>query len=446
MGMLNSYGQGANAFAENFMRAYQLANQTRMDRERLGMQREEYDRIKANREGIKKLFAESQIPAQSAQDMAFNPDAVSYQDRALPGDMEGYGGPQKVATLTPQGEGMMTGGMDFNKFRSGVFPFIDEHSKPLVDYITDTEKLPMLQQKAMIDAMVAGATINDKNARAEKNRRDPTGKALHFIQETKYDPKTKLTFSRTIGLDPITGEKKSVGEWGNDPSKGREQDINITQQSQFVDPQTGNPLIFDKKTNTYKVAPIEGNGGAAPRPINPSAGEREKTAALDSLMEQLKVVEDTYKTNPDYVGLVSGQVGRLTQLTDKNEAAFRQKVLDIKDSLLRARSGAQINEQEYARLAKLVPDMGDSAAQFEGKMASFKQSLLTLQQERTTAQGRGGVFQGRGQSPPPKNAEVPTAKVPTPQAITRLKQNPKEAALFDMTFGVGASKKYLGGK
>jgi hypothetical protein len=162
-----------------------------------------------------------------------------------------------------------------------------------------------------------------------------------------------------------------------------------TMQSTFVDPKTGNPLIFNRVTNKYEVAGIEGEGGIAPKPVNPSAAEREKTATFEVLNDQLDRIEATYK--PQYVGLISGQVGRVTQFKDADEAGFRQVILDVKDSLLRARSGAQINEQEYKRLAKLVPDFTDSEPQFKGKMKSFRTTINSIVGERTEAQRKGGV-------------------------------------------------------
>ena len=178
----------------------------------------------------------------------------------------------------------------------------------------------------------------------------------------------------------------------------------LPQQTQFTDPVTGKPLIYDKKTGTYRVSEIEGGGGIAPRPVNPSASEREKTAGIETIKDQLKIIKDTYNKYPEFVGVVSGQVGRISQLWDSKEAAFRQKILDVKDALLRARSGAQINEQEYKRLSKLVPDMGDSDAMFEGKMSSFEESLDMMTQQRSEVQKKGGVYN--------RNAEQPTGRKP----------------------------------
>lgn len=162
------------------------------------------------------------------------------------------------------------------------------------------------------------------------------------------------------------------------------------QQSQFTDPESGLPLIFDPVSGSYKVAEVGGSGKVAPRTVNPSAGERTTNAMFDVIRGQLQRIKGSYKS--DYVGLISGQAGRATQFQDPNEAGFRQVILDVKDSLLRARSGAQINEQEYKRLAKLVPDFTDSEPQFAGKMKSFETTLDSIAAEREKAQRKGGVY------------------------------------------------------
>ncbi len=162
------------------------------------------------------------------------------------------------------------------------------------------------------------------------------------------------------------------------------------QQSQFIDPASGNPLVYDRSSGTYRVAEVAGGGGVSPRLVNPSAGEREKGAQFEVIRDQLKRIKQTYKS--EYVGLVAGQIGRVTQWKNADEAAFRQVILDVKDSLLRARSGAQINEEEYKRLAKLVPDFTDSEAQFEGKMKSFENTFNTIVKEREKGQRKGGVY------------------------------------------------------
>ena len=93
--------------------------------------------------------------------------------------------------------------------------------------------------------------------------------------------------------------------------------------------------------------------------------------------------------NEDWVGPVAGRAYRaqeaLTGLADDNQSMFYADVNDLADMLLRARSGAQINEQEYQRLAKLVPTPNLPPKVFKERLNRFETQLLqTLkaQQER----------------------------------------------------------------
>ncbi len=237
----------------------------------------------------------------------------------------------------------------------------------------------------------------ERTLKPKKDEAEPKGEFETFKAGTAMKPgETKEQWNERVA-ELWQDRKKEVAR------EGRSQ----PQQSQFVDPISGLPLIYDRATESYRVARVEGGGGVAPRPVNPSAGEREKTASFAVLSDQIKRIKDTYK--PEFVGLVSGQLGRVTQLANKDEAAFRQVINDVKDSLLRARSGAQINEQEYARLAKLVPDYTDSETQFSGKMQSFETTLNTIMAERAKAQKSGGVM-NRGTTPP-LAAETPKFKI-----------------------------------
>jgi hypothetical protein len=64
------------------------------------------------------------------------------------------------------------------------------------------------------------------------------------------------------------------------------------------------------------------------------------------------------------------------------ETTFRQTLANISDQLLRARSGAQINEQEYSRLAGLLPKATDEPAVFNAGVSRFQSEISQLKNER----------------------------------------------------------------
>jgi hypothetical protein len=94
------------------------------------------------------------------------------------------------------------------------------------------------------------------------------------------------------------------------------------------------------------------------------------------------------KFNKDYLGPLKGtdtafaarrRVGTAigAPLGD-NETSFRQSLADVKDQLLRARSGAQINEQEYQRLANMLPAATDEEKVFKAGMGRFRDQLQQI--------------------------------------------------------------------
>lgn len=280
----------------------------------------------------------------------------------------------RKAAYSPGGEGYKSLERDF-----------PDHFGTLARQMVDSGKIDpgyATLVKAQKEKAKTGFTLGD-----QRYEFGPDGKPVVVATNPKPDKPVAI---RTVDL----GDEVEVYENGvlaRTVTKGKSPGTEGTakpQQTSFVDEESGKPLIFDPKTGTYIIANVN-SGGISPKPVNPSATEREKTASFAVIRDQLDRIEKSYKSR--YVGLISGQIGRVTQWKDSDEAAFRQIVLDVKDSLLRARSGAQINEQEYARLAKLVPDFTDSEAQFAGKMKSFKATFEAIARERVKAQKAGGV-------------------------------------------------------
>jgi hypothetical protein len=54
---------------------------------------------------------------------------------------------------------------------------------------------------------------------------------------------------------------------------------------------------------------------------------------------------------------------------------------DAGDQLLRARSGAQINDQEYQRLRNLVPNPRGTVSKFFSDLRLFRNEMTRLQQK-----------------------------------------------------------------
>jgi hypothetical protein len=217
------------------------------------------------------------------------------------------------------------------------------------------------------------------------------------------------------------------------------------QQGQFQ--YNGMLTRFDPLSGTYEALSKEGwqpigvpkppspsrpNTGPAPTPI-PSGGEisprvpptiptaeSDKLADLSAMREALGVVKQNF--SPEFVGPINARLLKAKQTsgigaTEKG-ALFTQSVQDIKDRLLRARSGAQINEQEYQRLVQLVPDQFQSIPDFTAKLGRFQQVLdsmtSTKRQELIRAGYRGAATLPNARPSP----ESPFGGIQTPSFNT----------------------------
>jgi hypothetical protein len=72
--------------------------------------------------------------------------------------------------------------------------------------------------------------------------------------------------------------------------------------------------------------------------------------------------------------------------------------------LLRARSGAQINEQEYQRLTKIVPNPNSPDARFLSDLRNFREEVRGVLARRSGAQP---LITPRGGGPQPQGQPVP---------------------------------------
>lgn len=135
--------------------------------------------------------------------------------------------------------------------------------------------------------------------------------------------------------------------------------------------------------------PIEGPSGPMGKPL--PAGEMGKLSDLEVLLNNVQIARSNF--DKSYVGPVAGRVGSVKeQLVDlpEKQVTFYAAVRDAKDALLRARSGAQINEQEYQRLVKFLPDENLPSANFVARLNRFEKELqTTLSVKRSTLKSGG---------------------------------------------------------
>lgn len=152
------------------------------------------------------------------------------------------------------------------------------------------------------------------------------------------------------------------------------------------------------------------------------ASETDKLSDLMNMKEALGVARKNF--SPDFVGPGSARLQGVRQTVDmpslglgasKQGALFTQSVQDLKDRLLRARSGAQINEQEYQRLSTLVPDQYKSVPDFLAKMDRFQEVLdQTISSKRQELMRAG--YRGASSLPAPQPTDSSPTSIGDPEA------------------------------
>lgn len=140
---------------------------------------------------------------------------------------------------------------------------------------------------------------------------------------------------------------------------------------------------FNARTGQPSSTPI----GGKPLP----EGQIKQGADIGTLMDTMGRIKSTYK--PNYVGVVGGRYGGIKEKlvgVPEEQAMFYSDVRDMQDALLRARSGAQINEQEYKRLTNFLPEPNLPPKTFEARMKRFEIELNSIISNRQKQLGGYG--------------------------------------------------------
>lgn len=155
----------------------------------------------------------------------------------------------------------------------------------------------------------------------------------------------------------------------------------------------------------------------------PAAAQIKELADIEGLLNSIGTIEALF--DPSFVGIVEGsgalaKVSEATGLgTSTREVQFRRVTADLADRLLRARSGAQINEQEFKRLQNILPVPGLSEVAFLARLADFKREMSQVLATKQEAIRQAGQRPLGGQAP----REVPIQiRGRTPQQEARLQE------------------------
>ena len=112
---------------------------------------------------------------------------------------------------------------------------------------------------------------------------------------------------------------------------------------------------------------------------------------IGTLQETLDRVKNIY--NKNYVGPIAGRLSNIAENTvglKPEQAGFYSDLAQIQNSLIYLMSGKQINEQEYKRLQRQLPDRNLPPSVFESRMTNFEKTLKSIMGEREKRLGGYG--------------------------------------------------------
>lgn len=164
--------------------------------------------------------------------------------------------------------------------------------------------------------------------------------------------------------------------------------------------------VEDRSTRIARagaVARAEANAEVAPLP----ASTQKDIAGLNGTLREVDNIRKNFSA--DFLGPVKGtdiayktrrQVGNyINAPLGQQEVTFRNALKDASDQLLRARSGAAINEAEYQRMIEILPKATDEPQVFMAALQRFENQLRALIKDKTelgkTPRGKVGTDKPR---------------------------------------------------
>lgn len=226
------------------------------------------------------------------------------------------------------------------------------------------------------------------------------------------DPKTVETAEGVLQYDPTTDSWKKIGGlkpqsnsaatgFGlNNPPAPPEVVAWIAEQVK-INPLNMSSLTSGNETLRNQVNQALAGSGAALAPR--SADERKDAGNMSVMIDDILTLENLANSNKDSIGPLQGRwqaFKRATVGTGDAEINELFRISDnLADQLLRARSGAQINESEYRRLRPLVPNPRGPEDKFFSDLAGFASELKRTQLARFPGQAAPGATPPAGGAP-----------------------------------------------
>lgn len=155
------------------------------------------------------------------------------------------------------------------------------------------------------------------------------------------------------------------------------------------------PNIVNVVPTSEGMLPISGRTGKqVGAPIGGKTLPSEQITAqqqIGTLKETISQIKELYK--PEYIGPIAGRVAEIKESTvgiPEDQAKFNAATAQAQNTLVYLMSGKQINEQEYERLKRQLPDKNLPESVFKARLNEFERTLDSIIQQRASASGGYG--------------------------------------------------------
>jgi hypothetical protein len=174
-------------------------------------------------------------------------------------------------------------------------------------------------------------------------------------------------------------------------------------QTTFVDSETGKPLVFDKKTGTYRTATVEG-AGVAPKPGAMSPEQATRAQQFETITKEIPKIRDMVLDKDGNIisklDIANSQVG--TWGTKGRE--IKQAVKRTIEQALRIATGAAAPDSEVASyMGMYAPQVGDDKAMIAAKFKALEEFAEGTRNKFNIGRSPQAISQGNGGATPVKS-------------------------------------------
>jgi len=117
-----------------------------------------------------------------------------------------------------------------------------------------------------------------------------------------------------------------------------------------------------------------------------AAADAQSRGDFQTLSDQFARLSLLANSNPDAIGPLEGRMGQLRAQFiggDPDAADLYSTAHDLQNQIIYLRSGKQINEAEFARLMKALPDPNLPLDTFKTRLANFRTQMAAVYRNRT---------------------------------------------------------------